>query len=761
MVRGVVQGVGFRPYVYRLAIDMKLNGWALNSGEGVKIEVEGERNLLDQFLLRLQPESPPLSSIQSIEHIFLEPFGYSNFIIRPSEEGGRKRTLILPDLAICADCLRELFDPVDRRYRYPFLNCTHCGPRFSILEFLPYDRPNTTMHTFILCPDCKAEYEDPSNRRFHAQPTACSACGPHLEYWDETGKVISTHEAALQSAIIALNSGRIVALKGLGGFQLLADARDPQAVQKLRERKRREEKPFALMVPSLETARLYCQISIIEEHVFQSSAAPIVLLDRKQGAPIAENVAPSLNTLGVMIPYTPLHHLLMYEFGAPLVATSGNISDEPLCIDQTEALHRLSGIADCYLIHNRPIARPVDDSVVQVILGREQILRRARGYAPLPLPLSIETPAALAVGAQQKNTVALAHLGQVFLSQHIGDLESEEAYSNFKRTAADLPVIYNASPQQIVCDMHPDYLTTKYAEKSGLPVLHVQHHYAHTLACMAENDLLDQTVLGAAWDGTGYGLDGTIWGGEFLIVTGAKWERAAHLRTFPLPGGEAAIREPRRAALGLLFEHFGDAFTEWSLLEPFHRFSRKELAVLHRMLSRRLNSPVTSSAGRLFDGVAALIGVREINAYEGQAAILLEAAAEGETTEEAYQLDIIKRTDSPMLLDWGPMLEQILADIQSGSPVSLISARFHNSLIRSIVDTAAIVGIERVALTGGCFLNRRLLERAVNKLIAAGFRPVWHQRVPTGDGGIALGQIAAAAIRHREAASLVLPLSME
>lgn len=740
IIHGAVQGVGFRPFVYRLATELKLTGWVLNSAQGVFIEVEGAKEQLEEFLRRLERDKPPRAFIQSLEASWLDPVGYAQFEIRHSDESGQKTAFILPDIATCPECLREIFDPTDRRYRYPFTNCTNCGPRFSIIEALPYDRPNTTMKIFPMCPECQAEYEDPTNRRFHAQPNACPKCGPHLELWDRQGTVLAQHDDALRQAAEAIRKGQIVAVKGLGGFHLICDAHNEAAVRELRRRKRREEKPFALMYPSLEFVKTHCEVSELEERVLTSPEAPIVLLRRRENAPIAPSVAPRNPYLGIMLPYTPLHHLLMAELGFPVVATSGNLSDEPICTDERDALTRLKEIADLFLVHNRPIARHVDDSIVRIVGGRELVLRRARGFAPLPIHLNSSAPrTVLAVGAHLKNTIALSVGSNVFISQHIGDLETAEAFEAFQRVIQDFERLYDARPSLIAHDLHPDYLSTKYAQERALSQVGVQHHYAHVLSCMAENEL-DGPVLGVSWDGTGYGLDGTIWGGEFLLATQESFTRVAHLRTFRLPGGEQAIREPRRSALGVLYELFGDALAhECADLAPLQSFSKHELKLLLAMLQKNLNSPVTSSAGRLFDSVASLVGLRQISRFEGQAAMELEFALHGVETHERYEFALSGET-----LNWGPMLLRIASDVRAGVPVSTISAKFHNTLVEMIVAVARRVGEERVVLTGGCFQNKYLTERAIARLRAEGFRVYWHQRVPPNDGGIALGQIVKA-----------------
>ncbi|HUC84084.1 MAG TPA: carbamoyltransferase HypF [Candidatus Acidoferrales bacterium] len=816
VLRGAVQGVGFRPFVHRLATEMGLTGWVNNSPQGVFVEVESERPVLELFLERLQMEKPSLSFIQSTETTWLDLIGYQTFEIRASDTDGDRMALVLPDIATCPDCLREIFDPRNRRFRYPFTNCTHCGPRFSIIEALPYDRANTAMKEFVMCPACQSEYDDPRDRRFHAQPNACPACGPQLEYWEKTATVVAPagdsarkdretrllaqkcrpvaalHEALLTAAK-AIRAGKIVAVKGLGGFHLMADARNEEAVQRLRERKHREEKPFALLFPTLASAREVCELTPLEERLLVSPAAPIVLLAKRQqpgaakpsaqpGSAISQAVAPNNPNFGLMLPSNPIHHLLMAELGHPVVATSGNLSDEPICTDELEAIERLHGIADGFLAHNRPIVRHVDDSIVRVMLGREMILRRARGYAPLPVSIAAaadvgrlkqrsrsEPPHAgchktvLAVGAHLKNAVALAVGDNVFVSQHIGDLETTQAEAAFRRVTLDLQRLYAAPAEIVAADLHPDYISTKFAlehrslardetgrtdsqpagtQISAPKIVQVQHHIAHALSCLAENEV-ELPALGVAWDGTGLGTDGTIWGGEFFLLTHDSVERVASLRSFRLPGSDTAVKEPRRAALGMLFEAFGDAIFERDDLPPVAAFSTSELRLLKTMLNRGLNSPRTSSLGRWFDGVASLIDLRQVMRFEGQAAMELEFALAGVITDKFYELPLVTR-QGLCILDWLPAIQSILLDKQQGVAGREISARFHNTLAEAIVAVARRFGQARVALSGGCFQNRYLLERTVRRLRAEKFQPYWHQRVPTNDGGIALGQVLAA-----------------
>jgi len=752
IVRGAVQGVGFRPFVFRLASELGLAGWVLNSAQGVFIEVEGGRDVLDQFALRLERSTPPRAILQSLEFTFLDAVGYEGFEIRHSDERGAKTTLILPDIATCPDCLRELFDRSDRRYRYPFNNCTNCGPRFSIIEALPYDRPNTSMKRFTMCPECEREYRDPRDRRFDAQPIACPRCGPQLALWDACGIPQSERDEAILLAVDEIRRGHIVALKGLGGFQLVVDARNEVAVDRLRTRKRREEKPFALMFPTLAAVREVCSVSELEERALCSPESPIVLLRRlARQSPLAAALAPRNPSLGVMLPCTPLHHLLMAGLGFPIVATSGNLSDEPICTDEFETLKRLRGIADAFLIHDRPIVRHVDDSIVRVIAGREMVLRRARGFAPLPIHSRVPLPAILAVGAHLNNTVALSVGTEVFISQHLGDLSTIQAHQAFRRAASDLPRLYDATPDAVACDRHPEYLSTQYAGDLAAPRHAIQHHWAHVLACMAENEL-EAHVLGVSWDGTGLGLDGTVWGGEFLRTAGedlASFERVAHLRTFRLPGGEAAVRQPSRTALGLLFEMFGVEAVQCTEFAPAKCLAESERKLVAQILTKRLHSPMTSSMGRLFDAVASLLDLCQRMTFEGQAAMELEAAVQP-GIDASYPFTVSAGT--PYVLDWQPTVEQILSGMRDGEPVGSIAARFHNTLAEMVVAVARRAGEARVVLTGGCFQNQYLAERCIARLTEEGFRPYWHQRVPPNDGGIALGQVvgAAAAIRSAD-----------
>ena len=747
IIHGAVQGVGFRPFVYRLAAEMKLPGWVSNSAQGVFIEVEGGKNILDRFLFRLQKEIPPRAFIQSLEFSFLDPAGFMSFEIRKSDPGGEKTALVLPDISTCPECLNDIFEPSNRRYLYPFTNCTNCGPRFSIIEALPYDRPNTSMKKFEMCPECAAEYQNPLDRRFHAQPNACPVCGPSLELWNDKGQVIAEKHNALLQAVKSIRAGKIIAIKGLGGFHLMVDASNDEAVRLLRKRKHREEKPLALMFPSLDAITLECNVNEFEARLLLSPESPIVLLKAKQemgSGTLASSVAPSNPYLGVLLPYTPLHHILLKELGSPVVATSGNLSDEPICIDEHEALCRLDGIADMFLVHNRPIVRHMDDSIVRILMERELVLRRARGYAPLPIVVETQQDVSLlAVGAHLKNTVALTSKNNTFISQHIGDLETKESFDAFHRVIADFQTLYEIKPTQIICDHHPDYLSSKFARSTGIPFIEVQHHYAHIASCMAENQL-DGNVLGVSWDGTGYGLDGNIWGGEFLLTTELSFERIATFRSFRLPGGEKAVKEPRRIALGILYEMYGDDIFRRDDVMSVHAFTSLELDVLKQMFIKNINMPVTTSAGRLFDGIASLAGLRQIVQFEGQAAMELEFLTSGIKTEAWYLFSLNPHTQSPFIIDWSFMITEILEDIHQNMQPSIIAAKFHNTLVEIIVAVAKKIAQHRVVLSGGCFQNAYLTEHTVKRLREEGFRPYWHQRVPPNDGGIALGQVYAA-----------------
>ncbi len=763
-VRGTVQGVGFRPFVFRSAVRLGLGGSVANTPAGVRIEAEGPPDAVAAFVAAIRAGPPPPAQVAGLDVETIVATGEAAFTIAPSATAGARDTGVLPDLATCAECLRELLDPADRRYRYPFINCTHCGPRYSIVEGLPYDRARTSMRRFTMCEACRAEYEDPADRRFHAEPNACSACGPRLAVMDGEGRPLAGDDAALLAAAAALRAGAIVAVKGLGGFHLLVDARDGAAVQRLRTRKARPEKPFAVMFPSLAAVAAGCEISPAEADLLASPERPVVVLAGRQPArgtsrrhgearAVAAAVSPDIPSIGALLPYTPLHHLLMAELDFPVVATSGNRADEPIVIDGGDALSRLSGIADLLLTHDRIIVRPLDDSVARVVAGEPLLLRRGRGYAP-----ALATDAAMpcgivAFGGQEKAAVAVTLPGGIVLGPHIGDLDAPEGRDAYGRAVADIARLNAVAPRVAAHDLHPDYHSTHAAEAAGIKDVAVQHHLAHVAAGMAENRLAPP-VLGVAFDGTGYGADGTVWGGEFLRVAAGGWRRVAHLRPFRLPGGEAAIREPRRGALGVLFEAFGPAGLAMTGLPPVAAFSPAERRILAAMVGRGLNAPVTSSAGRLFDAVAALLGLCQRATYEGQAATMLEwaardapdvapAGAAGSTVVAGVAYDFpVVAADAAIVLDWVPALRALVRDIAAGAPVAAMARRFHQGLADGIAAVAARIGEKRVVLTGGCFQNKVLTEAAIAALDRAGLTPFRHRLVPPNDGGLALGQAA-------------------
>ncbi len=769
-VRGVVQGVGFRPFVYRLAARFELAGWVSNGRQGVTVEVEGAREAVETFPECMVAEAPRHSRIRLVERSWLEPRGDVGFRIRGSDEesNGESVTMVVPDLATCDECRDEIFDPANRRFRYPFTNCTLCGPRYSIVAALPYDRVRTSMREFRMCRRCQAEFEDPGERRFHAQPIACPECGPQLTFRRLSGGV-ATRDAALHAAAAALRSGQVVVVKGIGGFHLWTPAHDETAVARLRARKHRESKPLALMFPSMDAVRHVCEVSRLEEKLLQSPEAPIVLLRRRVDSAsegkswVAESVAPGNPYLGVMLPNAPLHHLLLAELGCAVVATSGNRGDEPICFEDEEVMGRLHAIADGFLIHDRPILRPVDDSIVREVDGRPLILRLARGYAPSALRLTGDwrrvgeegsvRRRVLGVGGHMKCAVAILDGEEVIVGQHLGDLETPHGWAAYRRGVGDLQQLFEYRPSRVAADGHPDYGSTQFARELGLPVVSVQHHHAHVLGCLAENEAA-LPALGVAWDGTGDGMDGTIWGGEFLRVTASGIDRFAWLRPFRLPGGEAGVREPRRSALGLLHQMLGTEMIRRRDLAPIRGLSEGKLSLLESMLTRGVRSPLTSSVGRLFDGMASLLGLRQISGFEGDAAMAVEFAAEGVGSQESYEFPLVPRDGSvgastAYEADWTPMLRGVLEDLGRGVGVPEIAARFQDTLAGVIVSVASLAGEERVALSGGCFQNRRLTEETLRRLRRAGFQPICHQRFPPNDGGLALGQVVAA-LRAKE-----------
>ena len=750
-ITGIVQGVGFRPFVYGLATRLALTGWVRNTSAGVDISVDGTRDSLECFLRALRDETPPLARIDEFQVIQKQPNGFSSFEIVHSQAIPDAFQPISPDVSICPDCLRELFDPNDRRYRYPFINCTNCGPRFTIIQDIPYDRPKTTMAPFEMCPACAAEYHNPLDRRFHAQPVACPDCGPQV--WLETdGSPEQKTENAILETRLLLAQGKIVAVKGLGGFHLACDATNLEAVSELRHRKLRVDKPFALMLPDLETVEKHCALKDTERELLLSRERPIVILEKRPNSPIVAEVAPGQSTLGVMLPYTPLHYLLLERqpgYPEALVMTSGNLSEEPIATDNSEARERLASLADAFLMHNREIHTRCDDSVMRV-LNPSQIssnrhhtsmypLRRARGYAPFPIRLPWKLTSILATGAELKNTFCLTRDHYAFLSHHIGDLENYETLRSFEEGVVHFERLFRVKPEAIAYDLHPNYLSTRYgltrAEREGLPAVGVQHHHAHIAACMAENGFEgNKPVIGVAFDGTGYGDDGAIWGGEILLSDYAQYQRVYHLAYVPLPGGDKAIREPWRMALAWL-EHAG---LEWAEDLPPVRQDPLELSVLRHQLQSGLNAPPTSSMGRLFDAISALAGVRQQVNYEAQAAIELEALADPDEVG-VYPLEI-----SDEVIDPTPLIQAAVMDLRRGLPVGKIAARFHNGLAGMVLQVCqrlrAHFGVTEVVLSGGVWQNMTLLTRAEALLGRAGFAVYVHRQVPANDGGLALGQ---------------------
>ena len=752
-ITGIVQGVGFRPFVFRLATEMGLSGWVRNGTNGVQIEACGTQERLAHFLRRIKSEAPPLAVITSLDQQALpDDICEDVFTIRESGVGGERTVQIAPDAALCLDCLREMFDPADRRYRYPFITCTNCGPRYSIITAIPYDRPNTTMADFPLCPDCLREYLDPLDRRFHAQPLACPACGPQVTLLDASGSVIAERDLAVTAAIELLKAGVILAIKGIGGYHLAVDACNTDAVGRLRERKQRDEKPFAVMVPDLAAARSMAQLNEMEERLLAAPESPIVIVRRAPGCPVSRLVAPGNSLIGLILPYTPLHHLLMRgdNFQA-LVMTSANLSDEPITFQDDDALQRLPGIADYVLLHDRPIHIRSDDSVTRVFQGRPLLYRRARGYAPRAIMLPFQSPPVLAVGAELKNAICLVKGSQAFLSQHIGDLKTDATYDTFRQTVGHMTLLLGISPETIACDLHPDYLSSVYAEEQRLPLIKIQHHHAHLAACMAENGLEGETI-GLIFDGTGYGSDNTVWGGEFLIGGYNGFRRAGHFRQVRLPGGDAAVREPWRMAMAFLHQALGEA--AFDLDHPAARhLSGVERELFIAMLEQGVNSPLTSSCGRLFDAVAALLNIRHIVSYDGQAAIELEALAETSDDGLALPYEIERSTEHLLQVDFTSLFPAILRHMRAGVSTATIARRFHASVAQASVETCSHIardsGLKRVVLSGGVFQNRLLSEMIYTGLTGAGLQVFTHRLTPPNDGCIALGQAAIAGWQTR------------
>jgi len=752
LVEGVVQGVGFRPFVYRLAEIHRLGGTVRNGQHGVLIDAEGERESISRFLMELEAGAPSSARLGRITATWGMPHqGVQTFRIDTSAGEGEPTLFPAPDLAVCATCRAEMDDPGNRRHAYPFLNCTECGPRYTIIRALPYDRERTSMAAFSMCPACRTEYLDPRDRRFHAEPTACPACGPRLTLLDSSGRTLGVTDA-IREAATALRAGRIVAVKGLGGYHLACDATVSGVVSELRRRKARDAKPLAVMVGNLETARRLCIVSEAEADLLQSAARPIVLLERRRppGAPaLAAEVAPRLGHLGLMLPYTPLQHLLLEHVDRPLVMTSGNRSDEPIAFQDDEALARLDGIADLFLAHDRPIEVRCDDSVARCLDGAPLLLRRARGYVPLAISLTHEAAEPiLACGGELKNAFALVRGREVFLSQHLGDLEDERAYRAWTGAIAHLQRLLELTPRLVAHDLHPGYRSTVYArDLEGVRHVPVQHHHAHIASCLADNGI-DARVIGVAWDGTGYGTDGHVWGGEFLLADLEGFERAASFQEVAMPGGEAAIREPWRMAAAFLQAAYGEAMGDLDLAFV-RRLDRAAWRVLSRAAERGLNSPLTSSAGRLFDAVASILGLRDRVDFEAQAAMELEALADPEP-DRVYAVELGEK-EGRTIVQTPDLVRGVVEDLLAGVDAARIAGRFHASLADVLVRTCRRLrersGLDRVALSGGVFQNLRILRPAIDGLGRAGFEVYTHHQVPPNDGGLALGQAAIAARR--------------
>ncbi|MBE0430231.1 MAG: carbamoyltransferase HypF [Dehalococcoidia bacterium] len=798
-VRGVVQGVGFRPFVYGLAARHGLGGWVCNTSEDVRIEVEGDTETIGQFEIDLRAQAPPLARIEDVAVELHPPVGYEGFEIRPSQALKGRYQLISPDVATCPACLGELLDPADRRYRYPFINCTNCGPRFTIIEDMPYDRPRTTMRRFQMCSLCQAEYDDPMNRRFHAQPNACPECGPRVALVDRRGNLLAEADPIAAAAEL-LRKGRIVAIKGLGGYLLACDATNDAAVGELRRRKQRPSKPLAVMVTTVDEAERHCCVSSEEEKLLGSPQSPIVLTKWRDQSSISREVAPDLRFLGIMLPYTPLHHVLLRDAGLPLVMTSGNLSEEPIATDNDEALKRLSEIADYFLVHNREIYSGYDDSVAVVERGTCQLIRRARGHAPYPIRLPFGSRQVLGCGAEQKNTFCLTRNNYAFLSQHIGDMENLETLEHFEGTISLYKRLFGLEPEIVAHDLHPDYLATRYAGElgqAGMRLVPVQHHHAHIASCMADNGL-EGPVIGVAFDGTGMGADGRIWGGEFLVADYRGFHRAGHLEYLPLPGGDAATKRPYRTAIAYILTLLGEdvlnaviAISRGNAVAPpghppsvvlseakdvsargacsvkraqsppgsVGQVAEAEMEVIKRQIERGTNSPLTSSMGRLFDAVSALLGIRGEIGYEGQAAVELEMAAHSFVIASRVSDEAIFGNDETypyrIAVDGGmkvvrlsELVSAVIEDLRGGMAVAMISARFHNTVARMTTEMCRLIadqtGIGQVALSGGVFQNRLLLRRVVSLLEGSGFQVFAHRQVPCNDGGVSLGQAVIA-----------------
>jgi len=747
IIKGIVQGVGFRPFIHKLVQNYNLSGWVLNSNQGVEIEVEGKTEEINNFVNAIKDKLPPLAKIEKIEVSQLPLVGYKEFSIKKSivkEEDSF--VLVSPDISICEDCLQELFDPNNRRFRYPFINCTNCGPRFTIIKDIPYDREKTTMSTFKMCSLCQGEYDDLENRRYHAQPNACVDCGPQVSLYQNKRK--SEGIDPIEKAVKLLKEGKIGAIKGLGGFHLACDATNNKAVARLRRLKNRETKPFALMSFNLEKIIQYCKLGEKEEEWLVNRVRPIVLLKKRKDSLISPLVAPRNNYLGVMLPYTPLHYLLLKDNFTALIMTSGNIADQPIIGDNQEALEKLDGIADFFLLYNRDIFNRCDDSVLKIINGNNVFFRRSRGYVPHPIILDFKLKEVLALGGELKNTISFSKENYIFPSQYLGDLKSVETLEFFKKSITSFKKMFKVKPEIIACDLHPDYLSTQYAEeikvKKGLKVVKVQHHHAHIVSCMAENNVKEK-VIGVAYDGTGYGDDGNVWGGEFLLCDLKKYSRAGHLKYYPLPGGDKAIMEPWRMAYSYLYSIYGPKAKTLDI-DFSYRMDGNSLSIIEKMIDKNINSPLTSSCGRLFDAVSSLIGIRDEISYEGQAAMELESFCASGITER-YKFSIYKEEEK-FIIDPQEIFIDIIKDLKKGLDKKVMAAKFHNTVAEFTVELCGKIrentGINEIALSGGVFQNKYLTEKVILSLEEKGFKVYIQRKVPSNDGGISLGQAVVA-----------------
>ena len=735
-LQGQIQGVGFRPFIFTLAHQFQQLGYVANQTQGVEIVIQGQNHQQQAFLKALQSQLPPFAEIHSLDIQETALSQFSDFQIIPSQTQGKPSAFIMPDLAPCPACISDLNNPDSRFYHYPFISCCDCGPRYSIIQKQPFDRSNTSMAAFELCANCQQDYQNPNNRRFHAQTISCPACGPTLAFIAADG--ISNNEP-IQQAIELLQAGKILALKGIGGFQLLVDASNQQAVDRLRQRKQRPAKPLALMVADLSTAQQLCFISELQQKALISAAAPIVLLQRRTTKTVAKAVADNNQLLGIMLPASPLHYLIAQRLSTPLVITSGNHQQQPLCIDNHQALSQLADIADGFLLHDRTIQRPVDDALVKVIAEQTTVLRLGRGYAPLTIACQSPLGQQMALGGYLKNSLAISVNQQIINSQHLGDLDNPDNQRQALIAINDLQQLYGIEKPKLICDLHPNYFGHRYASQQPHSQT-IQHHHAHILACMAEHQL-KPPILGFAWDGAGLGDDGLTWGSETLLINHQGYQRLAHLRPFALIGGDSAAREPRRSALALLYQRYGNKLNDdWRCLQQFAPAQRP---LLKQMLAKNLNCPLTTSAGRLFDAVASLLDICQINHYEGQAAMLLEQQANLSSLNSEYPFNLSDTT--PSIIDWQPLIESLLLDLNQ-SAIHDIAAKFHNTLATIILQLAQRAGVKSIVLSGGCFQNACLTTKTVAKLQAAGFTVYRHQKLPPNDGGLAVGQLYAASL---------------